>query len=52
MVLYILIYIIINLNEDYNTARSLGSLNFTDFTRAKDKNLIILHKITKHVLSY
>lgn len=32
---YIFIHIIINLNEGYNCAIILHSLNFTNFTRAK-----------------
>lgn len=40
-----LIHIIINLDEGYNTAIILHSLNFTNFTRAKDKDFIILHKL-------
>lgn len=36
-----LIHIIINLDEGYNTAVILHSLNFTNFTRAKDKDFII-----------
>lgn len=40
-----------NLNEEYNTVTILGSLNFTSFTSAKDKDSTILHKIIKDVLS-
>ena len=45
------IYTIMNLNEEYNSVIILDSLNIISFTRAKDKDLTILHKIIKGVLS-